>query len=271
MPTKKTVPSPKFKKTQKAPPAVVAYGPTNKVQSPSDRIHHWMTQPASSVPPLSRTEMLQENMNWRIFRIMAEFVEGFDFLMRFQKTVSIFGSARASFSNPAYQEAKKLGYLLGKEGYAIITGGGPGIMEAGNWGASNAGAPSVGLNIELLANERRNQYIKESRGFHHFFTRKVMLSAAAQAYVFFPGGFGTLDELFEIVTLIQTGKMDKRVPVVLLGKAFWQPMIDWITEYAWDQNLFVDKHDLELLHLVDSAEEAYVLILELIANDQPPV
>lgn len=264
MPIKKSVTSAKPKKAIKSAPSIVAYGPTNKMQTPMDRINHWITQPLSPVPPLSRAEMLQENMNWRIFRIMAEFVEGFDFLMRYQKTVSIFGSTRASFANPSYIEAKKLGYLLGKEGFAIITGGGPGIMEAGNWGASEAGAPSVGLNIELAANERRNQYITESRAFHHFFTRKVMLSAAAQAYIFFPGGFGTLDELFEIVTLIQTGKMDKRVPVVLVGKSFWQPMIDWITEAIWDQNLYIDRHELSILQLVDNAEEAYVLVMEAI-------
>lgn len=267
MPTKKPAPSAKPKKAAKVVPTVMGYGPTNKVQTPTDRIHHWMTQPLSAVPPLSRAEMLQENMNWRIFRIMAEFVEGFDFLMRYHKTVSIFGSTRASFANPSYQEAKRLGYLLGKEGFAVITGGGPGIMEAGNWGASEAGAQSVGLNIELAASERRNQYIKEARSFHHFFTRKVMLSAAAQAYIFFPGGFGTLDELFEIVTLIQTGKMDKRVPVVLVGKSFWQPMMEWITQSIWDDNLYIDRHELDLLHLVDNAEEAYVLIMETIQGE----
>ena len=171
MPIKKSSPAPKSKKAAKQTPSIVAYGPTNKVQTPTDRINHWMTQPQSAIPPLSRTESLQENMNWRIFRIMAEFVEGFDFLMRYHKTVSIFGSTRASFANPSYIEAKKLGYLLGKEGFAVITGGGPGIMEAGNWGASEAGAPSVGLNIELAASERRNQYINESRSFHHFLAR----------------------------------------------------------------------------------------------------
>lgn len=149
----------------------------------------------------------------------------------------------------------------------LILWQGPGIMEAGNWGASEAGAQSVGLNIELAASERRNQYIKEARSFHHFFTRKVMLSAAAQAYIFFPGGFGTLDELFEIVTLIQTGKMDKRVPVVLVGKSFWQPMMEWITQSIWDDNLYIDRHELDLLHLVDNAEEAYVLIMETIQGE----
>lgn len=272
MPSKKPAPSkakvPHLKKKSK-PPKVFAYGPTNAVQSPVERIQHWMTAPTVSTSPLaSRSEMLQQNMNWRIFRIMAEFVEGFDFLARYTKTVSIFGSARASFANPAYQEAKKLGYLLGKQGFAIITGGGPGIMEAGNWGAYEAGAPSVGLNIELLASERSNQYIKESRAFHHFFTRKVMLAAAAQAYIFFPGGFGTFDELFEIVTLIQTGKMDRRVPTILVGKAFWQPLIDWITQAAWDDNLYIDKQELDLLQLVDSAEEAYAIVMATVSRQE---
>lgn len=134
-------------------------------------------------------------------------------------------------------------------------------MEAGNWGAYEAGAHSVGLNIQLPHEERKNQYVKESIAFQHFFTRKVMLSAAAQAYVYFPGGFGTLDELFEIVTLIQTGKIANRVPVVLVGKKFWTPMFDWIRSEMWDENLFIDKHDMDLMFLVDSAEEAYEIIL----------
>jgi uncharacterized protein (TIGR00730 family) len=134
-------------------------------------------------------------------------------------------------------------------------------MEAGNWGAYEAGAPSVGLTIQLPHEERKNQYVKESISFQHFFTRKVMLSAAAQAYVYFPGGFGTLDELFEIVTLIQTGKMATKVPIVLVGKKFWTPMFDWIRTEMWDENLFIDKQDIELMQLVDTAEEAYEIIM----------
>ncbi len=271
MPSKKPAPSSKRSpKAKKQLTNVIAYGPTNTVQSPKERINKWMSSPlvSSTTPTESRVDQLQENMNWRIFRIMAEFVEGFDFLMKYKKTVSIFGSTRASFANPSYQQAKKLGYLLGKEGFAVITGGGPGIMEAANWGAYESGASSVGLNIELPEMERSNQYIKESRAFHHFFTRKVMLSAAAQAYIFFPGGFGTFDELFEIVTLIQTGKMDKRVPAILVGKQFWQPMIDWITHYAWDENLYLDRHELDLLQLVDTAEEAYDIVMAAVCSEE---
>lgn len=241
------------------------------IHSPHERIKRWLTQPEKPVENTQSTptvpssgfsfDGMNESMSWRIFRIMAEFVEGFDFLSRHTKTVSFFGSARCSFANPAYQKAKQLGYLLGREGFTIITGGAPGIMEAGNWGAFEAGAPSVGLNISLAREERRNQYVKDGIGFHHFFTRKVMLSAAAQAYVFFPGGFGTLDELFEIVCLIQTKKITSNVPVILVDKKFWQPMLDWARQTIWDDNLYVDKEELDIMHLVDTPEEACELIL----------
>lgn len=205
-------------------------------------------------------ESFTDNINWRIFRIMAEFVEGFEFLSQLKREVTVFGSARATASNKYYQIAKEFGTLCGKDGFAVITGGGPGIMEAANWGAYDAGGESVGLDISLPMEQRRNQYVKRSIGFHYFFTRKVMLSASAQAYVFFPGGFGTLDELFEIVTLIQTGKMSDKVPVILVGHAFWDPMLNWILRTFWEEHRFIEKDDLHIFHVVDTAKAAFEIV-----------
>lgn len=242
---------------------VLLGGKTCEIHAPGQRIQQWLARPHAPTTASIFAGMDNGSMSWRIFRILSEFVEGFDFLSKHSKTVTFFGSARASFATYGYQQAKKLGYLLGKDGFTIITGGAPGVMEAGNWGAYEAGAPSVGLNIQLPHEERKNQYVKESMAFQHFFTRKVMLSAAAQAYVYFPGGFGTLDELFEIVTLIQTGKIANKVPIILVGKEFWSPMFEWIRTKMWDENLFIDKHDIDLMQLVDSAEEAYEFILSV--------
>lgn len=201
-----------------------------------------------------------ENINWRIFRIMAEFVEGFEFLSKLKSAVTFFGSARATAANRYYRVAKELAGLCGKSGLTVITGGGPGIMEAANWGAYETGGDSVGLDISLPMEQRRNQYVKHWMGFHYFFTRKVMLSASAQAYVFFPGGFGTLDEMFEIVTLIQTGKMSDEVPVILVGRAFWEPMLKWAKEQLWEENRFIERDDIQIMHVVDTAQEAFAII-----------
>ncbi|MBE7525069.1 TIGR00730 family Rossman fold protein [candidate division WWE3 bacterium] len=201
-----------------------------------------------------------DNPNWRIFRIMAEFIEGFEFLDKLFGEVTIFGSARAIKKDPHYKEAKRLGFMLGKEGYTVITGGGPGIMEAANWGAFEAGGESVGLDIELPTEQRRNQYVTRALGFHYFFTRKVMLSASAQAYVFFPGGFGTIDEMSEMVTLIQTRKIPSNVPVILLGKDYWSPFVAWVRESVWKGHGYIDRNDMKILQVVDSAEEAMAII-----------
>jgi len=212
----------------------------------------------NSLPPDNGD--FRQSITWRIFRIMAEFVDGFQFLAGFKKTVSIFGSHALKSDSPYYQQAYQLGKLLGKAGFTVITGGGPGIMEAVNKGALEAGTNSVGLNIYLPPpqGERKNPYLNKSLSFHYFFTRKVMFTFSAQAYVFFPGGYGTLDEFTEMLGLIQTKKI-KRIPIILIGKDFWLPFIDWIKNDILKQNL-IEPEDINLFLIVDTAEEAYEII-----------
>ncbi len=204
-------------------------------------------------------DSLSDEFGWRIFRIMSEFVEGFEMIKGLTNTVSFFGSARFRETNKHYREARELGQMLGKAGYTIVTGGGPGIMEAGNRGAHEVGAPSIGLNIELPQEQHLNPYTTRSLGFHYFFTRKVMLSYAAQAYVFFPGGFGTLNELSELLTLIQTKKIEP-IPIILIGKDFWRPFIEWIKDEMYDKHDAVSKEDFDLFHLARNVKEAYRII-----------
>ncbi len=201
----------------------------------------------------------RDDVNWKIFRIMSEFVEGFQFLAELKNEITFFGSARFNEQNEYYREAHRLATMLGKEGYTIITGGGGGIMEAGNRGAYETGAESVGLNIQLPLEQRTNQFVKRGMGFHYFFTRKTMLSASAQAYVFFPGGFGTLDEFFEIIVLIQTGKTEK-IPVILVGNDFWQPLLSWIHDIVNEHVHAVEQEDESLYTLVDNAHDAFEII-----------
>lgn len=199
------------------------------------------------------------DITWRIFRIMAEFVEGFQFLSTTKKQISVFGSTRLPAGSKWYEEAVKLGRLLGKNGFTVVTGGGPGIMEAANKGAFEIGAPSVGLNIQLPREQRTNPYVTDGRAFHYFFTRKVMFAASAQAYVYFPGGYGTLDEFFEIITLIQTGKSEK-IPVVLVGKEYWGPLMGWIKDTVYGKYDAIDRTDLDIVRIVETAEEAYAIV-----------
>src|SRR3990167_3957342 len=166
---------------------------------------------------------------WRIFRIMAEFVEGYQFLRQFEKEVTILGSARLAQGSKYYNIAYELGKLLGANGYATITGGGPSIMEAANKGATESGGESVGLNIQLPFEQRINPYVKKSTAFYYFFTRKVMLTSPANAFAFFPGGFGTLDEFFEVTDLMELHMLAK-APIVMVGRKFWQPMIDFLSQ-----------------------------------------
>ncbi len=197
-------------------------------------------------------------ITWRIFRIMAEFVEGFQFLSESSHEVTFFGSARFKPSNKWYKEAEKLGRLLAESGFTVITGGGPGIMEAVNKGANKAGGPSIGLNIQLPNEQRINKYVTRGRAFHYFFTRKVMLAASAQAYVYFPGGFGTLDEFFEIITLIETGKMQK-IPVVCVGKEYWEGLFAWLEDVPLRMGALTKK-DLALFTVVDTVQEAFEIV-----------
>ena len=201
--------------------------------------------------------------SWRIFKIMGEFVSGYEFLNNYDLAVSIFGSARRGFKDEIYKEAQQLGYKLAKLGFAVITGGGPGIMEAANRGAHKAGGRSVGINIQLPAEQQVNPYVRETIGFNYFFVRKLMLSFASEVYIFFPGGFGTLDELFELLTLIQT-KKSKRIPIILVNKEYWTPLLNWINNQVFKKNNAIDKEDMDIYSLVDTADEAFLLIKKLI-------
>lgn len=198
-------------------------------------------------------------VTWRIFRIMAEFVEGFQFLSTLKKEVTVLGSARTPADNHWYQEAMKLGGLLATEGYTVVTGGGPGIMEAANRGAYEAGGESVGINIQLPMEQRVNPFVKKARGFYYFFTRKVILMASAQTFVYFPGGYGTLDELFEMLTLIQTNKSE-RIPVILVGKEYWTGLFVWLKDIVYAKADAINKDDLDIVTIVDTAEEAMAII-----------
>jgi len=224
------------------------------------RVQQWLRHADTKSPINANGASFTENINWRIFRIMAEFVEGFEFLSTLGKSVTIFGSAQASSGSHYYKVARELAALCAKNGFVVITGGGPGIMEAANCGANDVGGEAVGLDISLPTEQRRNACVTRAMGFHYFFTRKVMLSASAQAYVFMPGGFGTLDELFEIVCLIQTGKMSDQVPVILVGRAFWHPMMLWIERMIFEEFQYIKKDALKILHVVETPEEAFAII-----------
>lgn len=201
----------------------------------------------------------------RLIKIMNEFVNGYKFIRHYKKAVSIFGSARNSLDKRVYKEAHNLGYDLAKAGFAVITGGGPGIMQAANEGALKFGGESVGLNIQLPNEQRINPYVNESTSFHYFFTRKVMLASVSQVYVFFPGGFGTMDELFEMLTLIQTKKVAP-IKVILVNKRFWTPMLKWIQNTIFEHNRAISKSDLNLFHIVDNADEAMQLIHKMVRH-----
>jgi uncharacterized protein (TIGR00730 family) len=202
---------------------------------------------------------------WRVLRIMGEFVEGFEALAEVRRAVTIFGSARVPETDPMYQAAVDLARLLGEAGYTIITGGGPGIMEAGNRGAREAGVPSVGLNIELPFEQGVNPYVDLAVEFRYFFIRKTMLVKYAEAFVIFPGGFGTFDELFEALTLVQTGKV-QNFPIILFGSAYWKGLLDWIRSTVMPEGK-VAPADLDLLILTDSVEHARDVIVEASRHD----
>lgn len=205
---------------------------------------------------------IKSNDSWEVFKIMGEFVSGFEKLARIGPCVTIFGSARTSPDHEYYILAEEIAYRLTKNGYGIITGGGPGIMEAGNKGANRAGGRSVGLNIELPHEQYSNPYIDRDKliSFDYFFVRKVAFTRYSQGFIVMPGGFGTLDELFEALTLIQTHKIGK-FPIVLVGHKFWGGMIDWIKQTILEEKN-INPEDLNLFSLVDTAEDAVKIITD---------
>ena len=199
--------------------------------------------------------------SWQIFKIMSEFVEGFETMSKIGPCVSVFGSARTKPNNKYYKQAEELGFLLTQKGYGVITGGGPGIMEAANKGAQKGGGKSVGLNIELPFEQSHNDYIDNDKllNFDYFFVRKVMFVKYAQGFIVLPGGVGTLDELFEAITLIQTGKIGK-FPIVLVGKKYWEGMLVWIKEIMLKSEENISPEDLDLFHIVNRPDEAVEII-----------
>jgi len=195
--------------------------------------------------------------SWQIFKIMSEFVQGFEKLASIGPCVSIFGSARTKPDNKYYKLAEDIAYLLTQHGYGVITGGGPGIMEAANMGAKKGRGNSVGINIDLPFEQAANLFIDSDKliTFKHFFVRKVMFQKYAQGFVVLPGGFGTFDELFEALTLIQTEKIG-RFPIVLVGSEYWKGLLDWIKTVMLEKEINISKEDLDLYKLVDTADEA---------------
>lgn len=210
--------------------------------------------------PKNWNDIKTENA-WTIFKVMGEMVEAFDTLKRIGPCVSIFGSARTKPDNKYYLMAEEIAYKLVGKGYGVITGGGPGIMEAGNKGAKTGGGSSVGLNIDLPFEQNGNPYIDRDKmiNFDFFFTRKVMFVKYSQGFVVMPGGMGTLDELFEAITLIQTGKIG-RFPIVLVGTEYWSGLLNWIKEVMLGKENNINTADLDLFKLVDTADEAVEII-----------
>lgn len=210
---------------------------------------------------------IKTNDSWAIFKIMGEFVNGYEKLSKIGPCVSIFGSARTKPETPYYLLAEKIAKRIVESGYGIITGGGPGIMEAGNKGAHLGGGTSVGLNIELPFEQHDNPYIDadKSLDFDYFFVRKVMFVKYSQGFVVMPGGFGTLDELFEAITLIQTHKIEK-FPIILVGTKFWEGLLAWIKTTLLESFENISAKDLDLVHLVDNEDEV-VAILDAFYNE----
>jgi len=197
---------------------------------------------------------------WRVFRIMGEFVEGFDELATLSRGIAIFGSARTKPDDPEYKAAQETAALLAAQGFAVITGGGPGIMEAANRGAFEAGGLSIGCNIELPFEQRPNAYQTLSLTFKYFFVRKMMFVKYSLAFIIFPGGFGTCDELFEALTLIQTRKI-RNFPIVLFGSSYWKGMLDWFRAVVLTDGK-ISEHDMDMFHITDSPSEVVEIVVK---------
>jgi len=214
----------------------------------------------ATVEERQRAAALRISDSWRVLRIMGEFVWGFDNLASIENGVSIFGSARTKSNDRYYQDAVEVARLLAEHRIPVITGGGPGIMEAGNRGAKEAGGESVGCNIELPFEQGSNPYVTRNLLFKFFFVRKTMFVKYATAFIVFPGGYGTMDELFEALTLIQTGKV-KSFPVILFGRAYWEGMVEWLSRTVAGAGN-IDAADLTLFHVTDDPEEAVRIVLD---------
>ncbi len=242
--------------TQTAAPLPPGSPPAKGPKGPTEDEQLFETPMASVREAL----LFQRSDSWRVLRIMGEFVWGFDHLADIGDGVAIFGSARTPPDDPMYEAAVKTARLLAARGIPVITGGGPGIMEAGNRGAIEANGESIGCNIELPFEQRSNRYLTRSLDFRFFFVRKTMFVKYSTAFIVFPGGYGTLDELFEALTLIQTGKI-KHFPVVLFGRAYWQGLVDWLrATVARERKINVE--DLDLFHTTDDPEEAVRIVLD---------
>lgn len=211
-----------------------------------------------------KTDHTKPMESWRILKIMDELIQGFELLKKYKLAASFFGSARSTLKDPRmYTDAEELARKLALSSFAVITGGAQGIMGAASRGAYEAGGPSIGLNIRLPQEQGSNPYLTEEHTFNYFFTRRVMLSFASEVYIFFPGGYGTLDEFFEIVTLVQTKKI-KRIPIILYGRDFWAPLMSLVEDMLYKVQRAVDKDDLDLVVICDSVDEAYEKILTLV-------
>lgn len=209
------------------------------------------------------------NETWRIFRIMSEFIDGFEVLSQVGDAISIFGSARAKRNSESYKLAERIAFLLAQEGYTIITGGGPGVMEAANKGAKKAKGLSIGLNIRLPEEQKPNPYTDILLEFRYFFARKVMFVKYAKAFVVLPGGFGTLDEFIEAITLIQTQRIDS-FPVILIKHKFWKPIINWMEKTLIPEGM-ISREDLDIFTVVDSPEDVVEIIRDFYAEKRAQI
>ena len=212
----------------------------------------------TGLAPVNDAQLNRES--WKIFQIMAEFVEGFERLARIKPSVSIFGSARTDASHPYYQSAEAIAFALSESGFSVVSGGGPGIMEAANKGAFEGKSPSIGLNIQLPHEQSGNGYQDIALSFRHFFSRKVMFVKYAAAYVVLPGGFGTLDELAEILTLVQTGKT-RQIPIILVQGEFWDGLLDWFRDRLVGEGM-INAEDMDLVQVVDKPSEVVDAIFD---------
>jgi len=226
------------------------------------------TNGAAPVRRMKQWSKMKGENSWTMFKVISEFVDGFETMNKIDPCISIFGSARTKPEHPYYKMAVDIAKRLTDEGYGVITGGGPGIMEAGNKGASTNGGISVGLNIDLPFEQSHNPYIDPDKNlnYRYFFVRKVIFVKYAQAFVVLPGGFGTMDELFEVLTLIQTKKITK-VPVILMGTKFWSGMKDWIVDVMLNQAHNISEGDLDLMPITDDPDEVMKIINDFYSED----